>query len=234
MRRWRWAAVSLRGALAPVSRYLPLTFASLLAACGGNTSGGVGGATCANGSACGGDIVGQWTIVSSCVTISGQTTIPTCTQPMSIQAANVQIAGTIEYRSDGTLTQTETVSDSINTTFPAACLTNGTVTMTCAQLNQAMQLQQGQMGDAGIQSMTCTDAAGGGCVCTAAQHATSTTTGTYTVNNGVLSETQNGGTPSQSDYCVQGTQLTESPHASSTGAGATQMTMSGNIVLQKQ
>jgi hypothetical protein len=211
-----------------------IVFATLAAACGGSSSSsspGGGNTTCTPGSNCGGDIVGRWNMTSPCIIMTGQVPFGTCAQPATMRMTDVQATGYTEYRSDGTYTGSATISGTMLYDFPAVCLTVQGITITCAQLNQAMQAQPA---DAGMQAITCYDGAAGGCTCSAAMApTTSGGAGTYTTANGVLTETFNGST-TQSTYCVEGTKLTDTAAPRTTNSSGVQMTMSGTVVYTKQ
>ncbi len=184
---------------------------------------GSSGGTCSNAAACGGSVVGTWTITSSCVSASASMTNSQC--PGESGTSNLHVSGTITYNADGTYTSNATASGSITVTVPASCLTSNGVTVTCAQLNQQAQANP----TAGV-TVNCTGTSSCNCVETIAAQ-TSTETGTYvTTTAGVLTQTPSGGTASQDDYCVKGTTMTLSPHAGSTMMGTVE---SGTITLTK-
>jgi hypothetical protein len=207
-------------------RWRGLAFLGSLAACGGTTtsgSGNGGNAVSCNTTACGGDIVGKWKILSYCGTTS-QTTSAGCAEPMTSDLGGMTVSGTFEYRADGTYTASMTLTGTERVTYPAACLT-----MTCDKLNESLQ----QVADAGVASYTCAAAASGACTCSVTMAATiKPTQGTYSVSDGVLTEGA-AGSQSTSDYCVQGNGLTVTPRSSSGGDAG--MVFSGGVgaVLEK-
>jgi hypothetical protein len=148
-------------------------------------------------------------------------------------ASNVQVSGSITYNADLTYTSMSTIGGSTSVTLPASCLTTQGITLTCAQLTQGFATLT-QMSNAPFKSASCA-AAGSGCTCTIVLNdQTSTESGTYTTSAaGVLTETPAGGTPSDTDYCVKGNTLTESPHQSVDMGMMGQMTVTGTIVLSK-
>jgi hypothetical protein len=184
---------------------------------------GSSGGTCGNTAACGGNVVGTWTITSSCVSASASmvdTGCPTATA----SASNLTIDGSFTYNADGSYTSTASVSGSVRVSLPQSCLTSNGVTITCDQVNQALQNDP----TAGV-TLSCTGSLS--CTCTETiSNETSTETGTYTTAAGVVTQTPAGGTASESDYCVKGTTMTQSPHASSTMMGEVE---SGTITLAK-
>ena len=138
--------------------------------------------------------------------------------------SNLSINGSVIYNTDGSYTSTGTVSGSVQVYLPQSCLTSNGVTVTCAQLNQTFQTNP----TPGV-TLNCTGASG--CTCTETiSNEASTETGTYTTAAGVVTQTPTGGTASQTDYCVMGTTMTQSPHAGSTMMGQAE---SGTITLTK-
>src|SRR5450755_1519290 len=72
------------------------------------SSGGAGGA-CTNVTACGGDVVGTWT-VSSCLNVSGQLDLsisPDCSAQVT---GSLQVSGTWSAKADGTYTDNTTTT----------------------------------------------------------------------------------------------------------------------------
>ena len=189
----------------------------ILSGCGGS---GDSGGTCGNTPACGGDIVGTWTIASSCVT-PGPSMPAVCQGTNDI--ANIKITGTITYNADMTYTGNSLVSGSETVMLPLSCLTSSNAPATCDQLGQLY------MKDPTNQSATCSGSSI--CTCKIVISETSMTTGTYaTTAAGLLADTPTGESPSQTDYCVKGKTLTLSPHAA---AGMMGQTLTGTITLTK-
>jgi hypothetical protein len=191
-----------------------------LAAAGCGSSGG----TCSNAAACGGDIVGSWTITSSCVSESGSMFDSQCPSA-TVSSSGLTITGSVTYNADGTYSLTSTTAGSLDVTLPPSCLTSNGVTVTCAQLNQEVQSNP----TPGL-TINCTGSSSCSCVETIVSQ-TSSETGTYTTTAaGLLTDTPTGGTAGQTDYCVKGTTMTQSPHAGSAMMG---QNVSGTITLTK-
>lgn len=189
------------------------------------TSCGSSSGSCANSAACGGDIVGTWTIQSSCVSASASMFNDMC-PTATVSTSNFTIAGSVVYKADLTYSATSTMSGSATVHLPASCLTSGAVTLTCDQLNQliAAKPQAGvTVHCAGTSDCTCMETL---------TNAPSSASGTYTTTAaGLLTETSSSdGTSDQSDFCVKGTTLTESPHPGSSMMGES---VSGTITLTK-
>jgi hypothetical protein len=220
------------------SRILLIVLLGALCACGGTTttqsSGGSGSPPACGEPQCGGDIVGTWLVTQSCLSVSATATMSGCSEPLTVSGSDYVISGTLELRGDGTFTQTtNSLSVSMQEKFPAACLKFGSVTMTCAQLDQAMQ-QQASVTDGGLPSLRCVDAGDGGCMCSGTMTSQNgSVTGTYTVSQGILTRVS-GTATYQSDYCVRGTNLSEIPRTWVVSPSVTRSAYSGAIVYQKQ
>jgi hypothetical protein len=199
-----------------------LTCALSALSCSGKNE---GSATCSNTPACGGNIVGTWKIVSTCVSSDESTqNNPSCPGE-TVKASGVTATGTATYGSDGTYSTNFTINGSAILTIPGSCLKSGNIMLTCDQLQQSLS---GAATDS-FSAVTCS-ASGDGCSCTLTLKPTpSMSNGTYTTTAaGVLTETTGSGSD-QNDYCVKGSTLTISPHA-----GSTMSTSTGTITLQKQ
>jgi len=138
--------------------------------------------------------------------------------------SNLNIHGTITYNADGTYSSSDTFSGSVSVHLPASCLTVNGVTVTCDQLNQEFASNP-------MPGVTFTCSGSSGCTCLeTVSGESSSETGTYSVASGVVTDTAMDGTVSQTDYCVHGTTMTQSPHAGSSMMGAVE---SGTITLTK-
>jgi hypothetical protein len=186
------------------------SLAVLVSGCGG---GGLSEGGCSNGATCGGDLVGTWTIVSSCLSISAtgfDMDCPTATVTSSKQT----ITGTQTYNADLTYTVVETLSVNATVTLPMSCVTFQGFALTCAQVTQLL------MADGSFKSATCTSA-GTGCSCNVVvSEVGASGAGIYSTSNGVVTTTTDDGSTEQNSYCVRGKTLTQSPLAGSFTMGA--------------
>lgn len=140
-------------------------------------------------------------------------------------SSSLTITGSVTYNADGTYSSTSTVGGSVYVTLPTSCLMSNGITLTCDQLNQAAQANP----TPGL-TLHCTGSSSCACTETIANQ-TSSETGTYTTTAaGLLTDTPTGGTVGQTDYCVKGTTMTQSPHAGSAMMG---QNVSGTITLTK-
>lgn len=188
-------------------------------------------ASCDNVTPCGGDVVGTWAVAGSCLPVAGEADMSGF--GLGCSAAPVtgalEVSGTFTANADGTFSDQTITAGSSEISLPPSCLdVSGTVT-TCARVGSPLQAL-------GFASVTCVDAADGGCTCSADSMQTgglavvsldAATTGTYSVAGNVLTAT----TRAALDYayCVAGNTLTLSPQTvSKTGL------VTGAIVMQKQ
>ncbi len=200
---------------------------------GSSSSGGAGGA-CANVTACGGNVVGTWTVASSCLSVSGQLDLSNFfgSACSSAQATgSLQVSGTWSAKADGTYTDNTTTTGNEQLTLAAACLSFSGMTITCDTVSSVVQAALG------YSAVSCTSAAGGGCSCSAtvnqpggigAVSASASASGNYSASGNTL--TIDSSTPYS--YCVSGGKLTLTPQAPATGTvvlqgGGTSTTGSG-------
>ncbi len=215
------------------------TVGLVAAGCGG------GGSACENVGACGGDLVGDWDIVSYCAATSvsgagagldmaGAGLDNFCSQA-TVDTSGIRVTGSMSFKPDMTYTETETLSGTMSMTLPAACLRQGNVTATCAQVEQSANA--GLSGDPttrdAIGPIKCSGSAGGGCACRMPfSQPAAMGTGVYSTSGSVL--TQSGS--DQSDYCVKGTTLYLKPHQSMTMSMGSMGSVDVNeqVVLEKK
>ncbi len=88
--------------------------------------------TCNNFAACDGNVVGDWQLTSSCLTVPPQTV--TGCPTASVTVGDGRVTGTFSYHSDHTYQVALTTTETINTFVPKACLKVGA---TCADLDPA-------------------------------------------------------------------------------------------------
>lgn len=188
-------------------------------------------ASCTGVTPCGGDVVGTWVAAGSCLPVSGEANMSGfglgCTAAPVV--GRLEVSGALTANADGSFTDTTTTSGESQIELPASCLNvSGTVT-SCDRLDGALQAL-------GYSTVTCADAAGGGCSCTATVQQAggmgfvvlgAQAGGTYTATDDVFAV--QGRSPREYAYCVSGSTLTMTPRGMSTTGALT-----GTIVLQKQ
>jgi len=200
---------------------------------GGSSGSGTGGApaSCsASGAPCGGNVVGTWNVQSSCLTVSGNLDLAltglNCPAPPV--SGSLQVTGSLTANANTTYTDNTTTTGTEHFMLAPACLMISGTTTTCDGITGPIQ------GGLGFPSLSCTDAAGGGCSCTATIQQTGgvglpspapSTTGNYATSGNTLTLTGGGGDARYS-YCVAGSTLTVTPQ----GTGPS---VAGTIVLQK-
>jgi Alpha-L-arabinofuranosidase B, catalytic len=197
---------------------------------GGNSSGGGATASCSNLTACGGNAVGTWAVSSSCLTLSGNNLDissagldPNSCKNVTI-SGSLTVSGTWTANSNGTYTDGTTTSGTAQLQLPAGCLQISGTSTTCARVG-------GPLAGLGFKSVSCTDATGGGCSCTATVQQSggigflslgAQASGNYTTSGSTLTADST----ANYSYCVAGNQLTLAPQTPSP-------TTMGTIVLEK-
>ena len=193
---------------------------------GGSGGSGEGGASCSDGVPCGGNLVGTWSVTSSCLQVSGQFDLSMygfgC--PSAPVTGSLQVTGTWTANSDGTYLDGTTTTGNEEFTLAPSCLTLSSTPVTCSGVSSVFTVL-------GYSHVACSDAASGGCNCTGTVQQTGTmgllsvspsTDGTYTTSSNVVT-TQNG---AQYSYCVSGNKTTFAPQGTSP-------TTTGTVVFQK-
>jgi hypothetical protein len=188
-------------------------------------------ASCSGVTACGGDVAGTWVAAGSCLPVSGQANMAGfglgCTAAPVTGA--LEVSGTWTANPDGTFTDTTTTSGDSEIQLPPDCLNVSGTTTTCDRLDGALQAL-------GYASVTCANAAIGGCSCTGSVEQMAgmafvvlgaPARGSYTTANNVL--TTAGRNPRDYSYCVSGNRLTLTPQGVSNIGSLT-----GTIVFEKQ
>ena len=202
-------------------------------AAGGSAGSGAGAPSCTNVTPCGGDVIGTWTVMSSCLKMSGDLDLSKagigCTAAPITGALQVT-AGTWTADADGmSFSDTTTMTGDAQVKMPAACLEVSGTSTTCDRVGSAVE-------GLGYTGVTCADNADAGCDCVGSVQQTggiglvsgdaALTSATYTTADNVLTTTDGRHTFTYS-YCVAGSTLTLTP------LGMPTIT-TGSIVLQKQ
>ena len=146
-----------------------------VAGCDGDSTGG----SCSGPDPCGGDVVGTWKVVDSCLDFDVPPPdidfCPTATADLS----KVTLSGGITFDADLTYSSTLTLGATLTLKLPSTCLTMNGVTVTCAQFNDAIQAQLATDPNPAFQSYTCASG-GSACNCTVvAVPETKVESGTY-------------------------------------------------------
>jgi hypothetical protein len=169
-------------------------------------------ATCSNVAACGGLVVGTWTVTSSCLTVSGQLNLSNvfganCPSPQV--TGSLKVSGAWIGTADGTYSDNTTTTGNEQFPLAAGCLSYSGTTLTCDQSSALLQA-------VGYSSASCTKAASGGCACSASVEqsggvgivsTTASTSGHFTTaSNAITIDNDN-----SYGYCVSGNQMTWTP-----------------------
>jgi hypothetical protein len=198
---------------------------------GGTASGGgPGGASCSSVTPCGGDVVGTWTVTSSCLNVSGQLDM----SPLGLGCASAAVTGSLKVtgtwtaRSDGTYSDNTTTTGDEVFSLPASCLNISGTTITCEGLASVFPIL-------GYDSVSCTSATSGGCTCPATVKQTgwagvvtfdASTSGKYATAGNVV--TLDG--EAKYSYCVSGSQMTWTPQSTSPTTTGTVVFQNGSTV----
>lgn len=194
-------------------------------------SGGSGGPSCtatANVTACGGTVTGKWTVMSGCLSVSGEVDARnlfnlSCATGQA--SGSLQVTGTFTANSNGTFVDETVTTGTEIIKLPKECLILSNTPVTCDQLDGLLTGY--------YDSASCVSSSDGGCTCTGIVNQKGSmgqlssdplTDGNYTTPNNTINFTQD---MSAYDYCVSGSKLTVTPQHVDTGP-----TLMGTIVLQ--
>ena len=179
---------------------------------GGSSSTGGGAGSCPSVSPCGGDVVGTWTVTSSCLRVSGDMDLSSlglnCTSaPVT---GSLEVTGTWTAKSDGSYTDDTKMTGDEELALPPSCLLISGTTTTCDKIG-------GAMAGLGFATIECTNSASGsGCTCQGSVDQTGwaglvtlygSTSGKYTTGNDEI--TLDG--EAKYSYCVSGSKMTWTP-----------------------
>jgi non-reducing end alpha-L-arabinofuranosidase len=195
---------------------------------GGSTQTTGAGGSCPAATPCGGDVVGTWTVSSSCLKISGEiemTTFGAKCKTAKI-TGSLQVAGTFTAKSGGAyLDETTTTGDEQLELGPDCLIISSTPT----ECSGAAGLLKGGLG---LDSLECTPVTGGGCTCkgTVKQDGMmgvpsglASADGSYKTSGSVLTYDDY----LDYSYCVTGDKLTVTPKP-------TNPTFAGAITFQRK
>lgn len=189
----------------------------------GSGQGGASGAggACSQATPCGGDVVGEWTVTSSCLRVGGlldlsQASTGCDSAPIT---GSRKVTGTWTVTSDGKYVDNTVTSGDDQFTLASSCLVISSTPVSCSG---AANLLTAVLGYAKLE---CTSNAGGGCDCVGhiQQHGglgmlamEPSTTGKYrTSGNGFTASGSSSSDDTQYDYCVKGDSLTLAPRSES-------------------
>jgi len=194
------------------------------------TSQTVDAGTCPSVAPCGGDLVGTWTVMSSCLDVAGVLDLHSAGAgcPSGPVTGALQVTGTWTANANGTCTDNTVTSGDEKLTLSSSCLVISSTPVKCG--GAANLLASGL----GYSSLDCPSTADGGCDCAGAVKQSGTmglvstapsTDGNYKISGSMVTITGDSG-DTQYAYCVSGNTLTLTPQS-------TKPTMTGTIVLQR-
>lgn len=187
-------------------------------------------ATCADRTTCGGDVIGTWTVVSSCLTLSGQVNVG----ELGIGCASVTAEGTLQVSGMFTANPDGSYLDELSCTgeeqllFVPECFFMSEVVIDCYRMEYPVTALA-EFEGLEYASVECEGESAHAPECTCmgmvdrngkSEH------GTYTVSDGVV--TTSGGLVFS--YCVTGDTMMMTPHKWSSD---TSVTITGTVVLQR-
>lgn len=174
---------------------LAVCLLAALGGCGGDDDGNL---DCGDYSACGGDPVGEWTVVDACIDGAPDPEIDGCPDATAT-IDDVVVDGTVMVRDDGSYATNVDIAATVVITVPLSCLQGGT----CADLSQAAGVPCNENGDA--------------CDCMSHSDSSDQESGTWEVNGSTLTLTDSAGDPSDASFCVQGDVLKAQPQPDQAG-----------------
>ena len=192
-------------ALGSVAGAVLAVIATTATGCGSNSGSDAGG-TCGRVEPCGGDVVGSWTTVGSCVDTTSTLTMLAsqlglaCPAGTRISMARTTAARdiTASFALDGTYTGTSAFSGELDVDIPSACLGGGL----CSDLDAALRAM---VTGGAIVAAGCSG--GDTCACSISEGGTFPESGTYSTSVHTLDTVPAGQTVVHTDYCVAGSQL---------------------------
>lgn len=203
--------------------------AVLVTSCGGSDDDD-GVATCGTFAACGGAVVGSWTVEKTC---AQSTTVPTgfCGD-VNVDLSSVQGKGDVTFAADGTYTGGITVDGTVKLEIPSACLTFQGRSFSCIEASGALQILLGQRPELAGLTFACNGT--NTCTCAGTFPSTPQTTGgTYVVSGTTLTLTPTGEAAQPVPFCAKGKRLEGAftpAGAPAAGAGATR----AYVILRKK
>ncbi|HZL18130.1 MAG TPA: arabinofuranosidase catalytic domain-containing protein [Polyangia bacterium] len=198
-------------------------------ATGGRSGSGGVGDSCSNVMACGGDVVGTWKVVSSCLKVTGNLDLSLVGAgcPSAPVTGELSVTGTWTANADGTDSDDTTTSGTEQFTLAASCLVISSTPVTCSGA-------AGLLMSLGYSSLTCTSSADGGCSCAGTVQQAGgiglvspapSINGNYTLSGSVVTISGDS-SDTQYSYCSSVDTLTLTPQS-------TNPIIAGAVVLQK-
>jgi len=175
-----------------------LVFIGGISACGGS------GGSCGKVQPCGGSPTGSWKISNYCVNNNSSAVGNTSCTGATTDLSALSETGTFSFTDALTYQQTAMLSGSLKINYPPGCLTNGTTTLTCADVDAQFQAIVTLGTD--FQAASCSGASTCTCTLTLTPQ-TITRQGTYQTTGTNLTLMASDGSTDGGAYCVQGDTL---------------------------
>jgi len=178
---------------------------ALLGGCDGGDDNGEGDGVCEASDPCGGDIVGRWSIESSCVIDTDFTALigdqPACADV--VRSHEIMLSGTLAFSAEGEMTATILNTKNVHVVWSRACLealsgASVDLPLTCERMNVAGQPSQGAPLNANDCSLS-----GDACDCMVTIEAPNTATHGYTIEGDTLIYPGD----QRATFCVEGDRL---------------------------
>jgi hypothetical protein len=200
----------------------------------GGAAGGGLEASCENVTPCGGDIVGAWTVIDSCLTVGGSVDVKDfglgCNSAPT--TGSLEVTGTWSASAEGmTISDDTTTFGDTAFELPPACAETATLPIACSKLAEPIGSYLSYA------SLACVDSSSAWCECSGTVEQTggmglvstsALTSGTYTTADGVLT-VSDGTNHTEYAYCSSEDTLTLSlKSVSKTG------TVTGTILLRRR
>lgn len=210
-----------------IGSILPVTVAALLG-CGGadDTS---DAPSCELVTACGGDAVGDWTLVDFCPdTNEVPEGITQICETASLEVDDIVVSGSLSFKGDQTFVQSSSAKGTGYLVLDAACLNQGMISLTCAQVEDAINERSG------TDPVSC-QGSDGGCRCALSLDLQVQDEGSYAVAASKLTLMSEQSGDLEAGYCVQGTSMTLDLKLTPSGnAGDAAYEVGGQLKLAKQ
>lgn len=184
------------------------------------------GGTCGKVQPCGGSVIGNWKVSSTCILDDSFLSVDTTGLCAGTTLALKKVSGSggITFRADQTYQSTGTIAIDFTMGIPTTCFAPGN---TCAGLSADLR-------DPTITAVSCTTV-GSACECQITTKQDTTEAGTYSTSGTTLTTTHSAETPSADPYCVEGNQLHELAVDMSMQMGAMGMVkIAADLVLTKE
>jgi len=200
-----------------------------LLGCGGADDTSSSADACELVPACGGDAVGQWKLDGFCPdTEMVPEAITQICETASLDVGDITVSGTLTLKEDMTFVQSSKAKGVGYLVLDAACLKQGDVSLTCAQLEEGINMQSG------TDPLSC-ESSGGGCRCSLAFDLTVDDQGSYAVAGSTLTLMSSQSGSLEAGYCVQGASMSlDLKLAPSASADDASYELGGQLTLSKQ